>query len=97
LTSSTIIAPTLTTYPQFQKYLGDSDVPVLVVWGKNDVAVIQAGAEAYKKDAKDAEVHLLDAGHFALELHAKEVAEYILDSRSRKGLCYIRTQAMAEP
>jgi pimeloyl-ACP methyl ester carboxylesterase len=57
---------------------------VLVVWGENDIASIQVGAEAYKKDAKDAEVHLLDAGHFMLELHAKEVADYILDFKKRK-------------
>jgi pimeloyl-ACP methyl ester carboxylesterase len=73
-------------YPQFQKFLRDSGVPVLVVWGKNDIASIQAGAEAYKKDAKVVEVHLLDAGHFALELHAKEVAGHILDFKKQKGL-----------
>jgi pimeloyl-ACP methyl ester carboxylesterase len=72
-------------YPEFQKYLRDSGVPVLVVWGKNDVAFIQAGAEAYKKDAKDVEVHLLDAGHFTLELHGKEVADYVLDFLKRKA------------
>jgi pimeloyl-ACP methyl ester carboxylesterase len=73
-------------YPQFQKYLRDGGVPVLVVSGKNDIAFIQAGAEAYKKDAKDVEVHLLDAGHFALELHAKEVADYIFDFKKGKGI-----------
>jgi pimeloyl-ACP methyl ester carboxylesterase len=57
----------------------------LVVWGENDIAFVQAGAEAYKKDAKDAEVHLLDAGHFALELHANEVADYVLDFLKRKA------------
>lgn len=71
-------------YPEVQKYLRDSGVPVLVVWGKNDIAFIQAGAEAYKGDAKDIEVHLLDAGHFALELHAREVADHVLDFLKRK-------------
>lgn len=70
--------------PEFQKYLRDRGVPMLIVRGKNDVAFIQAGAEAYQKDAKDTEVHLLDAGHFALELHAREVADYVLDFLKRK-------------
>ena len=43
------------------------------------MAFIEAGVEAYKKDAKDVEVHLLDAGHFALELHAREVADHVLE------------------
>lgn len=40
-------------------------------------------------------MHLLDAGHFALELHAKEVASHILDFKKQKGLCGIRKGAMA--
>lgn len=53
-------------YPQFQKYLRERQPPVLAVWGKNDVSFIPPGAEAFKRDVKTVEVHLLDAGHFAL-------------------------------
>jgi pimeloyl-ACP methyl ester carboxylesterase len=48
------------------------------VWGKNDAAFIPAGAEAYKKDRPDVKIELLDTGHYALETHAKEVAELAL-------------------
>ena len=53
-------------YPEFQKYLREKQPPVLAVWGKNDVSFIPAGAEAFKRDVRTVEVHLLDAGHFAL-------------------------------
>jgi len=64
-------------YPQFQQYLRDNQPPVLAVWGKGDICFIPPGAEAFKKDVKNAEVHLLDGGHFLLETHVVEVAEKI--------------------
>lgn len=74
-------------YPSFQEYLRKYQPPLLAVWGKHDPAFIPPGAHAYRKDVPAAEVHLLDAGHFALETHAPEVAEYIRDflSRTLKG------------
>ncbi|WP_260416448.1 alpha/beta fold hydrolase [Pseudomonas cichorii] len=71
-------------YPAFQQYLRKHQPPLLAVWGKHDPAFIPPGAEAYRKDIPTAEVHLLDAGHFALETHAPEVAGYIRDFLSRK-------------
>jgi pimeloyl-ACP methyl ester carboxylesterase len=65
-------------YPKFQEYLRTSGVPVLTVWGKNDPVFVAAGAEAFKRDVKDLEVHWLDAGHFALETNEEEVAGLIL-------------------
>ena len=53
-------------YPEFQKYLREKQPPVLAAWGRHDVSFIYPGAEAFKKDVKNVEVHLLDAGHFAL-------------------------------
>jgi pimeloyl-ACP methyl ester carboxylesterase len=63
------------SYPKWHEYLEKSQVPVLAVWGKGDPAFIAPGAEAYKQHAKNAEVHLLDAGHFALETARWEIAE----------------------
>ncbi|KAK9372955.1 Alpha/Beta hydrolase protein [Lipomyces chichibuensis] len=60
-------------YPKFQEYFRTSKVHVLAVWGKNDQIFIPAGAEAYKQDNPDAEVHLLDAGHFAAETETSEI------------------------
>ena len=52
-------------------------LPTLVVWGKGDFVFTPAGAAAYKKDLPDAEIHMLDAGHFALETNAAEIADFI--------------------
>lgn len=51
---------------------------MLCVWGKNDTSFIPEGAEAYKRDVSDIEIHLLDSGHFALETHAEEIGVIIL-------------------
>ena len=65
-------------YPAFQQYLRTSQVPLLAVWGSNDPFFVPAGAEAFKRDLPNAEVHLLDdAGHFALESHSAEIAQHI--------------------
>ncbi len=70
-------------YPEFQAYFRAHRPPLLAAWGRHDPAFIPAGASAYKRDLPDAEVHLLDAGHFALETHAVEIAALIRDFLSR--------------
>ncbi|MER5389741.1 alpha/beta hydrolase [Saccharopolyspora sp. NPDC002686] len=64
-------------YPLLHEYLRTSEVPVLAVWGRNDEIFGPAGAEAFTRDAKDPEVHLIDGGHFLLESHLKLVAGYL--------------------
>ncbi|KAB7769708.1 alpha/beta fold hydrolase [Xanthomonas maliensis] len=64
-------------YPQFQQYFRDHQPPLLAVWGRHDPAFLPAGAQAYRKDLPHAEIHLLEAGHFALETHAPEIAQCI--------------------
>ena len=61
-------------YADFQAFFRQSQVPLLAAWGKNDPFFIPPGAEAFKRDLPAAEVHLLDAGHFALESHLFEIA-----------------------
>ena len=61
-------------YPDFQAYFRKHRPPLLATWGRHDPAFIPAGAEAYRRDLPDAEIHLLDTGHFALETHAGEIA-----------------------
>ncbi|MFN7101140.1 MAG: alpha/beta fold hydrolase [Pseudorhizobium sp.] len=61
-------------YPVFQAYFRKYQPPFLAVWGRHDPALLPAGAEAYKRDLPAGHVHLLDAGHFALETHASEIA-----------------------
>lgn len=70
-------------YPDFQAYFRQHRPPLLATWGRHDPAFIPAGARAYKRDLPDAEVHLLDTGHFALETHADEIATLIRDFLGR--------------
>ncbi|MCZ4555712.1 alpha/beta hydrolase [Rhodococcus maanshanensis] len=66
-------------YPAFQEYFRTHRPPTLVAWGRGDEIFGPAGAEAFATDLPDAEIHLLDAGHFALETHGQEIAELIRD------------------
>jgi pimeloyl-ACP methyl ester carboxylesterase len=70
-------------YPAFQAYFREKQPPFLAVWGKNDPAFVPAGALAYRRDLPRAEVHLLDTGHFALETHAAEIGDFMLDFLDR--------------
>jgi pimeloyl-ACP methyl ester carboxylesterase len=71
------------SYPAWQAWLRQHKPPTLVVWGRNDSSFIGPGAEAYKRDVPDAEVHLLDAGHFALDEKVDEIAALMLDFLTR--------------
>jgi len=62
-------------YPEFQAYFREHQPPFLAAWGKHDPAFIPAGAQAYRRDLPNAEIHLLDTGHFALETHAQEIGQ----------------------
>jgi pimeloyl-ACP methyl ester carboxylesterase/alkylhydroperoxidase family enzyme len=64
-------------YPKFQQYLRTHRLPVLAVWGKNDPFFLPKGAEAFRRDVPEAEIHLIDAGHFPLETHLDEVTRII--------------------
>ena len=64
-------------YPEFQEYFRTRQPRLLAIWGRNDPFFLPAGAEAFKRDIPGADVRLLDAGHFALETHADEIAAAI--------------------
>ena len=70
-------------YPQRQTYFRKHKPATLVVWGKNDAIFVAAGAAPYKGDLPNAEIHLLDTGHFALETHGPEIAKLIREFLSR--------------
>lgn len=71
------------SYPQWQAWLRAHKPATLVAWGKNDPSFIGAGAEAFRRDLPDAEIHLLDAGHFALDEKTDEIATLILRFMAR--------------
>ncbi len=64
-------------YPRFHEYFRKYLPPTLAVWGKNDPFFLPQGAEAFRRDNPDAEVHFIEAGHFPLETHLDEVARII--------------------
>ena len=64
-------------YPDWHAYFRERQPPTLVVWGKNDPIFGAPGAEAFRGDLPDAEIHLLDTGHFALEDQAEVIAGHI--------------------
>ncbi|MGW4879281.1 alpha/beta fold hydrolase [Streptomyces sp. NPDC004262] len=70
-------------YPQVHRYFADSQVPLLAVWGANDEIFGPDGARAFAQDLPDAEIHLLDSGHFALESHLEAITAHIRDFLAR--------------
>ena len=70
-------------YPALHEYLRRSQPPVLAVWGKGDEIFGPDGARAFAADVPDAEIHLLDGGHFLLESAGDQVAALILDFMDR--------------
>jgi len=71
------------SYPAWQSWLRAHQPATLIVWGANDPSFIAAGAEAFKRDLPQAEFHLLDAGHFALEEQTDAIATLILGFMAR--------------
>src|SRR5580693_553023 len=70
-------ASNVALYTAFHEYFRQSRPPLLAIWGRNDPFFLPAGAEAFKRDIPDADVRLLDTGHFALETHSGEIAAAI--------------------
>ena len=64
-------------YDQWHGYFRAKQPPMLIVWGQNDPFFTVEGAKAFLRDLPKAELHLLDAGHFALEEHADFIGERI--------------------
>lgn len=64
-------------YPQIHQYFQSSRIPLLAVWGRNDEIFGPAGAASFIRDLPDAEVHLIDGGHFLLESQLDTVSGYI--------------------
>lgn len=66
-------------YPRFQAYVKKYQLEIIAAWGKNDPSFIYPGAQAFAKDDKNADVELLDGGHFVLESHWREIGKLVLD------------------
>src|SRR4029077_7923265 len=74
------------SYSKWQTWMRQKQPRLLVIWGKHDLSFYIGEPERYRKDVPNAEVHVLDAGHFALDTAADEIAElvrgFVASSRS---------------
>jgi pimeloyl-ACP methyl ester carboxylesterase len=64
-------------YPKWQAWMRKVQPKLLVLWGKHDLSFDPGEPERYSKDVRDAQVHVLDAGHFALDTKADEIAALV--------------------
>jgi pimeloyl-ACP methyl ester carboxylesterase len=69
--------------PQHRQYLAKHRPPTLIVWGPQDAYMPEESARAYLRDLPDAELHLLDGGHWLLETHLDEVVALVRDFLGR--------------
>lgn len=65
------------SYPKWQEWMRKHQPRLLVVWGRYDPSFDDSEPEAYRRDVPQAEVHILDAGHFAMDTAADEVAALV--------------------
>ncbi|WP_158291948.1 alpha/beta fold hydrolase [Paracraurococcus ruber] len=75
----------LPLYPRIQAWLRRERPPTLIVWGANDTIFPAEGAHPFMRDLPEAEMHLLDTGHFALEDKLDVMAPMIRDFLDRKS------------
>lgn len=73
-------------YPDWQAYFREHQPPTLITWGRNDHIFPADGAFPYLRDLPDAELHLFDTGHFALEEDGDRIAALIRDFMERRVL-----------
>jgi pimeloyl-ACP methyl ester carboxylesterase len=64
-------------YPKWQAWMRKTQPKLLIIWGKHDLSFDPGEPERYRKDVPNAEVHVLDAGHFALDTKANEIAALV--------------------
>ena len=78
------------SYPKWQAWMRERQPPLVVIWGKYDQSFDAGEPERYRKDIPTAQIHILDAGHFALDTSADAIAElmenFIASSRSELRL-----------
>ena len=64
-------------YPKWQAWMRKAQPKLLILWGKHDLSFDLGEPERYRKDVPNAQVHVLDAGHFALDTKAGGIATLV--------------------
>jgi pimeloyl-ACP methyl ester carboxylesterase len=73
-------------YPAWQAWMGENQPRLLVIWGKYELSFDPGEPARYRQDVPNAEVHIVDGGHFALDTAADQIAGFVrgfLDSSRR--------------
>jgi pimeloyl-ACP methyl ester carboxylesterase len=65
------------SYPKWQAWMRERQPRLLVIWGKYESSFDPSEPENYRKDVPNAEVHIVDGGHFALDTAADEIADFV--------------------
>jgi pimeloyl-ACP methyl ester carboxylesterase len=71
-------------YPKWQAWMREKQPRLLVIWGKYELSFDSSEPEAYRRDVPEAEVHIVDGGHFALDTAADETAQLVRGFMSRE-------------
>jgi pimeloyl-ACP methyl ester carboxylesterase len=66
-------------YPKWQAWMRQKQPRLLVIWGKYDLSFDPGEPERYRKDVPNTQVHVLEAGHFALDTAADEIAALVIN------------------
>jgi len=77
------------SYPKWQAWMRERQPRLLVIWGKHDLSFELTEPDAYRRDVPDAEIHVLDAGHFALDTAADEIAVLVQKFAGNPGLTVV--------
>jgi hypothetical protein len=64
-------------YPKWQQFLRERQPKTIIFWGQDDIFFTREGGEAYLTDLPAAEMHRLEAGHFAVEDHLGYIAAHM--------------------
>jgi pimeloyl-ACP methyl ester carboxylesterase len=73
-------------YPEWQAWMQKTQPQLLVIWGKHDLSFDAGEPERYRRDVPKAEIHVLEAGHFALDTKADEIAAMVHQFMSDAGV-----------
>ena len=64
-------------YPKWQAWMREKQPRLLVIWGKYEASFDPSEPESYRRDVPNAQVHIVDGGHFALDVAADEIAALV--------------------
>ncbi len=77
-------------YPKWQAWMREKQPRLLVIWGKYDLSFVPSEPEAYRRDVPNTEIHVLDAGHLALDTAADQIAVLVQEFAGHAAPAMVR-------